>query len=154
MSFITANNNRIYSTNENCMETVHPFNVAMMERRTALNLSYKNLADRIGGCSRSYISDIEKGRYVVSVELGLAICQVLNIPVSFCIDYIKVKEAEKVQRSIEREYNKWVASVPTNVLNKMLESESSKELHVQLLEGSECLELIAPAKERELKHSN
>lgn len=113
----------------------HLFNQMMRERRKEKGWSCQSLADKIGSGSKSYIMDIEKGKYAVSVELGLAICQVLEIPPHLCIDYISVLEIERIKRNIRQQYAEWVDYVPGDVFYKMLSDQESVAMHKLLLEG-------------------
>ena len=110
----------------------HPFCEMMKQRREERGISLKSLSDMIGSGSRSYLSHIEKGRYAVSVELGLAICQVLDIPIHLCIDYISEVEIKRIRENIQNSYVEWLTYVPHNVLDTMLQDEHSLELHQML----------------------
>lgn len=115
----------------------HEFCDMMRQRRTEKNISLRNLADRIGSGSRSYLSNIEKGIYAVSVELGLAICQVLDIPIHLCMDYISCIEIKRIKRTMKTQYQEWEKYIPRNVLRDMLQDEQSLALHELLMESEE-----------------
>ena len=116
----------------------HPFCVLVFEKRKELGLSAKALGDKIGGVSKSYIRHIELGRGAISVEPGMAICQILDIPIHLCLDYIAAKEIDRIKRRVKKEYNEWLDYVPGNVLKKMLDDEKSLETH-QLFTGDKDL---------------
>lgn len=115
----------------------HEFCDMMRLRRTEMDISLRTLSDRIGSGSRSYLSDIEKGRYAVSVELGLAICQVLNIPVHLCMDYICCLEIHRIKTTMKKKYQEWEEYIPRNVLRDMLQDEQSLAMHELLMQPEE-----------------
>lgn len=110
----------------------HPFCEHMRYRRDELGISYKTLAEKVGSSSGPYLSSIEQGKWVISIEIGLSICQILDIPIHLCIDYIAVREMERMKLHIQEKYVEWLELVPDNVLNKMLEDEESLEVHNRL----------------------
>lgn len=110
----------------------HPFCERMKEARLEKGMSFRTLAEKIGTGSRSYLSHIEQGRYSVSMEIGLAICQILDVPMHLCLDFIATKEVEKLQTQMQKEYEKWLEYVPGNVLKDMLEDTDSREIHARL----------------------
>lgn len=122
-------------------EIYHPFGEMMAQRRKEMNISLQCLSDKIGSGSRQYMRDIEKGKYAVSVELGLAICQILNIPMHLCLDFIASVEIRRIQKNIKDKYNDWVEYVPDNVLKEMTSDESSSLLHDRLITDSTRMRL-------------
>lgn len=110
----------------------HPFCEEMRFKRDIMGISYRDLADRIGSNSGSYMSFIEQGRNTASVEIGLAICQILDIPIHLCLDYIASNEMKRMQKYIKEKYIEWTEYVPDNVLDKMLEDEYSLLVHNRL----------------------
>lgn len=107
----------------------HPFCVAMKEQRINMGLSYRALAEKIGTASRSYLKELEDGKWVVSVELGMCICQVLSIPTYFCMDYIKLGTFQRTEQMITKQYTEWIDSMPDNVLEDMLKTQGDIMVH-------------------------
>lgn len=97
-----------------------PFNMKMRQKRTELGWSYQTLADKIGSGSRSYIAQIEEGKYAVSVEIGFAICQLLDIPIEDCTDFIYTIEHERIIEALQQQCQDWYESVPDNVREQMM----------------------------------
>lgn len=107
----------------------HPFCVAMKEQRLALGYSFRTLALKVGTSSRQYLAELEDGKWVMSVEMGMYLCQVLSIPTYFCIDYIKTGTIQRAEQAMTREYTMWIESAPEEVLNDLLQTEGSKMVH-------------------------
>jgi DNA-binding XRE family transcriptional regulator len=101
-------------------ERVLPFNSQMRTKRLQRDWSYKTLADKIGTSSKSYIMDIEVGRYAVSVEIGFAICQLLDIPIEDCLDFIYTIEHERLTESIQKQCQEWYENTPDEVRIRMM----------------------------------
>ena len=107
----------------------HPFCIAMREERAKRNWSLHYMAEKGIGCSRSYLGDVEKGRYAPSVEFGFFICQLLKIPVHICMDYICQHEMLKQQTILRQQYSEWYENVPEEVANDLLFSDEGQKLH-------------------------
>ena len=121
--------------NETLRLSSHPFCVAMAEQRQRYGYSLQKLADRIGCVSRSYLKDIESGRCNVSMDIGMMICQSLDIPVYFCLDYIKQFNSLRMEHKIRKEYQEWLDLVPHEVLDSMMQNSESLRYHNQMTEG-------------------
>lgn len=107
----------------------HPFCVAMKEQRLALGYSFRTLAQKLGTSSRTYLAEVEEGKWVISVELGMYICQVLSIPSYFCIDYIKLGAMQRAERNLAKEYTNWIESAPKEVLDVIINTQGSQMVH-------------------------
>lgn len=107
----------------------HPFCIAMKEQRLKLGYSFRALADRIGSSSRQYLAELEDGKWVVSVEMGMQICQALSIPTYFCVDYIKQGTSQRTEIMITKQYTDWVDATPEVVWNELLQTEGSRGVH-------------------------
>lgn len=108
---------------------IHEFTHAIKRQRHAFGYSYQTVADKVGSCSKSYIADIEKGKYAVSVELGLAICQLLEIDIELCMDYIATVEIDRIKKELQSGYQDWYDMTPQNVRDRMLATDTAKHLH-------------------------
>lgn len=107
----------------------HPFVVRMKEQRAAKGYTLRALAQKSGTSSRSYLSELERGSWVVSVELGLSICQVLDIPVHYVFDYIKQGTIQRMEDTFTKEYTKWAEYVPDEVKEQMLSTRECQLIH-------------------------
>lgn len=110
----------------------HPFCEMVLKRRQELGLSGTALTKKLGSFSKGHIAAIERGKTVPSVEYGLAMCQLLNIPMHLCMDYIAEFNLKRMRERMQNEYIEWLSYVPPNVLDDMLQDELSLEVHYTL----------------------
>ena len=108
---------------------IHPFVEMMKRKREDMGISGREMIRRIGACSKGHISAIEQGKGVPSVEFGLAICQILDIPMHLCLDYIAEYNIKRARERMQNEYIEWLSYVPPNVLDDVLQDEASLEAH-------------------------
>ncbi len=109
----------------------HAFCVMMSEKRIQKEMSLRYLCQKVGTTSRSYMSEIEKGRYAPSFDVGLAICQALDIPVPIYIKYYKDYHEKKQQVIMEKQYTEWFETLPEEVAISLIElsPEESSQIH-------------------------
>lgn len=116
----------------NYKEREHPFCDAIRDKRQSLGLSYQALADKLGTSSRSYLRDIELGKYAVSVEIGMLICQLLEIDIELCFDFITIVEIDRIRENVKQQYQEWIEFTPPDVVEKMTSTPNAKFLHANL----------------------
>lgn len=83
------------------IEVENAFNVEMQKVRLEKNISFERLAEAVG-TNKSSISDIEKGKKIPNMRLGLAICICLGMEVedfiAFAYEARKLKLVEELQK--------------------------------------------------------
>ncbi len=119
-------------------ERIHPFTVAMKEAREAKGYSYEMLAIKLKTrAKRDYLRKVEKGQFAVAMDIGLRICEVLNIPTYFCIDYILFVHMDRVHHSINKEYRAWAENMSLSAKQFVHSNEQSLAVHNKIVNGRE-----------------
>lgn len=116
-------------------EIHHLFTQLIKSQRDKKGYSLRQLA-KATGVSHTYLSDIEKGKFAVSLDVGLAICEVLDIDIEVCIHYIYEIEHERLVKHIEEVCDEWYDKIPME-----------KRLHL----AGRVLTLSFPSEEAEQK---
>lgn len=87
------------------------FTFMMKRQRERKNLGYTKLSNIIG-MSKSYVANIEQGKYDTSMEIGFAICTALDIPVELFIDHMYQIKMERLLTDMETACNDWDIELP------------------------------------------
>lgn len=108
------------------VHTHHEFVYQMQMKREEKKMSLSELSRRVG-MSGSYMKDIMNGKYAFSMEVGLLICQALDMDIDLLIDYIYTVEKERVHNYIVDTLQQWHESTPVAIRDQMIKGESLYE---------------------------
>lgn len=87
------------------------FTYMMSKQRKEKGYSYRTLAKKVGA-AHSYIQNLEKGLYDTSMDIGLAVCKVLDIDIELFIDHMFQIKQIRMLIDIEQECEKWDIPLP------------------------------------------
>lgn len=93
------------------IENETKFNKLMQKQRQKLRMSFGRL-EKACGVSKSYLAVLEKGQFEPSVEIGIAICQALDIDIEEFIAYIYEKKMTSLTDEIVKECQEWGIEAP------------------------------------------